>query len=288
MTEILHNVDCTLDYELDGPTDFVFLIHAAHHPDQRIVSESLALTPGVGFRVVPVGGHGNRMLRLHAGAGPLHLRYRAQVMRIISRPDPRAEEWPVQRLPDDVIENLMPTRYCESDLLGPAAQKLFGAHEPGYARAQAICDWIHDNIEYRVGTSNATTTSRDIFVQRVGVCRDFAHLGITFCRALNIPARLVSGYVRFDEPPPDFHAVFEAFLGGRWVLFDPTGLAPVERLVRIATGRDAKDIAFATSFGPARMTSMAPCIDEAVPGTPDASVGHVLQTEPVLSDTGAG
>ena len=123
---------------------------------------------------------------------------------------------------------------------------------------QAICDWIHDNVEYRVGSTQATTTARDVFVQRAGVCRDFAHLGITFCRALNIPARLVVGYARFDEPPPDFHAVFEAYLGGRWVLFDPTRMSPVDRLVRIATGRDAKDVAFATIYGPATMVSMDP------------------------------
>ena len=100
-----------------------------------------------------------------------------------------------------------------------------------------------------------------VFEQRVGVCRDFAHLGITFCRALNIPARLVCGYAPFDEPPPDFHAVFEAFVGGRWVLFDPTGMSPLASFVRIACGRDAKDVAFATIYGPARMVSMAPCIE---------------------------
>ena len=97
-----------------------------------------------------------------------------------------------------------------------------------------------------------------MFVQRAGVCRDFAHLAVTFCRALNIPARLVCGYARFPEPPPDFHAIFEAWLGGRWVLFDPTGMAPVEHVVRVATGRDAKDVAFATIFGPARMVAMSP------------------------------
>jgi transglutaminase-like putative cysteine protease len=91
-------------------------------------------------------------------------------------------------------------------------------------------------------------------VQRAGVCRDFAHLGITLCRALNIPARIVVGYVWFDEPPQDFHATFEVWLGGQWVLFDPTGMAPVDRLVRIGTGRDAKDVAFSTFFGQVEMT----------------------------------
>jgi transglutaminase-like putative cysteine protease len=106
------------------------------------------------------------------------------------------------------------------------------------------------------------TTARDVFNQRAGVCRDFAHLGVTFCRALNIPARLVVGYAQFDDPPPDFHAVFEAYLGGRWVLFDATHMSPIDDVVRIATGRDAKDVAFATIYGPATMLSMAPLVSK--------------------------
>jgi transglutaminase-like putative cysteine protease len=113
-------------------------------------------------------------------------------------------------------------------------------------------------VLYRVGSTTATSTARDVFVQRCGVCRDLAHLAITFCRALNIPARLVSAYAAFPDPPPDFHAVIEAYLGGRWVLFDPSGMAPIDQLVRLATGRDAKDVAFATIYGPARMVAMSP------------------------------
>jgi transglutaminase-like putative cysteine protease len=108
-------------------------------------------------------------------------------------------------------------------------------------------------------------------VQRAGVCRDFAHLGITLCRALNIPARIVVGYVWFDEPPQDFHATFEAWIGGQWVLFDPTGMAPVDRLVRIGTGRDAKDVAFSTIFGSVEMTRMELNVHEHEPRkTPDS------------------
>jgi transglutaminase-like putative cysteine protease len=104
-----------------------------------------------------------------------------------------------------------------------------------------------------------------VFVQRAGVCRDFAHLAVTFCRALNIPARLVVGYARFVEPPPDFHAVFEAWLGGRWVMYDATRMAPLDSLVRIAVGRDAKDVAFATIYGPATMVAMSPLVDAVKP-----------------------
>ena len=119
-----------------------------------------------------------------------------------------------------ILHYMMPTRYCESDLMSRCAQQLFGDLPPGIGRVQAIVDWIHESITYEPGSSISTTTAREVFVERAGVCRDFAHLGITFCRALNIPARLVVGYVYFDEPPQDFHAVFEAWLGGQWVLFD--------------------------------------------------------------------
>ena len=118
----------------------------------------------------------------------------------------------------------MPTRYCESDRLASAAGKLFGEAPAGYARVKTVSDWIHDNVEYRTGSTGTTTTACDVFLQRAGVCRDFAHLGVTLCRSLNIPARMAVGYARFDSPPPDFHAVFEAFVGHRWELFDPTGM----------------------------------------------------------------
>jgi len=163
-------------------------------------------------------------------------------------------EVPVNQVPDEILHYMMPTRYCESDLMSRCAQQLFGDLAPGIGRVQAVVDWIHESIAYEPGSSDSTTTAREVFVERAGVCRDFAHLGITFCRALNIPARLVVGYVWFDEPPQDFHAVFEAWLGGQWVLFDPTRMAPVDRLVRVGTGRDAKDVAFCTIFGAVTMT----------------------------------
>jgi transglutaminase-like putative cysteine protease len=253
-------VDCTLAYEVNGPTDFLFQLHAMNGMDQHVVEESLVVTPALPQHVFADPTVGHRFLRLHADAGPVELKYAARVRREPEPIDPDTPEVPIAGLPDALLHNLNPTRYCESDHLGLAAQKIFGALVPGHARVQAIADWIYDNIEYRVGSSQATTTARDVFVQRAGVCRDFAHLGVTFCRALNIPARLVVGYAIFDEPPPDFHAVFEAYLGGRWVMFDATRMSPVEDLVRIATGRDAKDVAFATIFGPATMTSMSPLI----------------------------
>lgn len=254
------DIDCRLAYDLAGPCDFLFQVHALDGMDQAVLSESLVVAPRRPLHVYADPAIGHRFLRLQAGAGPLSLRYRARIERRPIAPQPDAPELPVGQLPDEVLHNLMPTRYCESDLLASAAMKLFGQIPPGHARVQAIADWVHENVEYRIGSTGPTTTARDVFVQRAGVCRDFAHLAVTFCRALNIPARLVVGYAIFDEPPPDFHAVFEAFLGGRWVMFDATRMTPVENLVRIAVGRDAKDVAFATIFGPAQMTAMSPDI----------------------------
>lgn len=251
-------IDCMLAYELDGDCEFMFLIHPVQHPSQTLVQEELRLEPGVAHRVFVDAHSGNRVLRLRAGAGPLQLNYSAVVERHVDEVDRDAPEWPVHELPDDVLRYLLTTRYCESDLLGPVAQQTFGSLPGGHARVSAICEWVREHVQYRIGSTTATSTARDVFVQRSGVCRDLAHLAITFCRALNIPARLVSGYAAFPDPPPDFHAVIEAYLGGRWVMFDPSGMAPVEQLVRLATGPDAKDVAFATIFGPARMVAMSP------------------------------
>lgn len=252
------SINCTLDYELDATCDFVFMVHPSMGNGQTVIEETLALEPQTPFRVYEDGHSGNRFLRVRAGAGRLRLSYRATVGLEPVPADTDAAEVPVHELPDNVLRFLMPTRYCESDHLAPAAQKLFGGLPQGHSRVQAVSDWVRNNIDYRIGSSTSTTTARDVFVQRSGVCRDFAHLAVTFCRALNIPARLVCGYARFPDPPPDFHAVFEAYIGHRWVLFDPTGMAPLEHVVRVATGRDAKDVAFATIFGPARMVAMNP------------------------------
>ena len=221
------DVDCLLTYQVNGPSDFLFQIHALHGMDQQVLNESLVITPPLPVHIYADPNVNHRFARVHAEAGPLQLRYTARVLRTLDPVDLEAPEVAIAALPDEVLHNLMPTRYCESDHLSQAAQRMFRGLPPGHARVWGICDWIHDNIEYKIGTSTATTTARDVFVQRAGVCRDFAHLGITFCRALNIPARLVVGYARFDDPPPDFHAVFEAYLGGRWVLFDATRMSPL-------------------------------------------------------------
>ncbi len=266
----LSDIDVRLVYEVGAPTHFCLHLQAARHADQHVREERLQIDPAVPLHDYHDPVKGNRFVRFDAPAGPLTVAYRAQVEVAYALPDPSLEEAPVNRLPDEVLHFLSPTRYCESDLLGNAAQQIFCKTPPGLARVQAVSAWIHDNIAYTPGSSDATTTAQQIFVQRQGVCRDFAHLGVTFCRALNIPARLVAGYVFFEDPPQDFHAVFEAWLDGRWVLFDPTQMAPVERLVRVGTGRDAKDVAFATLFGAAELKSKDMTVRE-TPLTPHSA-----------------
>lgn len=246
-------IELLLDYEINSPAHFLFHIEAAFHKSHSLVEERLTITPSMKVRTFNDARSGNRFIRLDAPKGELSVNYHAKVDIHTTAIALHLDETPVTAVPDEVLRYLMPSRYCESDKLSRAAQQLFGHLSPGIGRVHAIENWIHDSIQYLPGISNSTTTAQEVFVQRAGVCRDFAHLGITLCRALNIPARLVVGYVNFQEPPQDFHAVFEAWLGHQWVVFDPTKMAPIDRLVRVGTGRDAKDVAFATIFGGVKM-----------------------------------
>ncbi len=256
------HVDAVLEYEVAAPSHLLLNIEAVRSGAQALVSEDLVIEPAVRIQSFSDDNNGNRFVRFDAEPGPLKIRYRAHVQRVPVTVPPDLAEVPVNEVPNEILHYMLPTRYCESDLMSRCAQQLFGDLPPGIGRVQAIVDWIHESITYEPGSSVSTTTAREVFVERAGVCRDFAHLGITFCRALNIPARLVVGYVNFEEPPQDFHAVFEAWLGGQWVLFDPTRMAPVDRIVRVGTGRDAKDVAFCTIFGPVRMTGKALTVRE--------------------------
>jgi transglutaminase-like putative cysteine protease len=259
------DVDCSLGYQVQQKTEFIVQIQSAYHPWQRIVTESLDLKGQVPEYFQDLTGH-NRLFRFSAEAGRVEIRYRATVELNMPPRNTFAQEMDVAALPVDVLHYLLPSRYCESDLLSAMAQRTFGHLPRGFKRVEAICSWIKNNIVYECGSSYAFTTARDVLANRAGVCRDFAHLGIAFCRALNIPARFVFGHAQFPDPPPDFHAVFEAFLEGQWVLFDATKMAPLNKLVRIGTGTDAKDVAFATMYGDVRMLYLRPLVRDHVAG----------------------
>ena len=275
----LATVDLLLDYDVSHTSHFLFHVEAAFHTAHRIVEERLSITPAVKVRTFGDARNGNRFVRLDAPKGVLSVNYHAKIEIVPLAVPLHLDENPVTAVPDEVLRYLMPSRYCESDVMSRAAQQLFGHLPLGIGRIHAIESWINDSIYYLPGFSNSTTTAQEVFVQRAGVCRDFAHLGITLCRALNIPARLVVGYVHFDEPPQDFHAVFEAWVGDRWVMFDGTKMAPIDRLVRVGTGRDAKDVAFATIFGGVQMLRKELTVDEGdKAAAPSASSSGSLPT----------
>lgn len=251
------DLGCTLGYTVAEPSTFILNVAAAETAHQRVLEEEMSLSPSLEPEAHTVAHNGNRYHRFKAPAGKLWVSYRARVEvtpRLVAEPG-RIRETPVERLPLGSLTYMFPSRYCQSDLLIRLAHQEFGQLAPGYRRIEAICAWIHDNVEYLSGSSDSQTSAFDTASRRAGVCRDFAHLAIALCRALNIPARFVSAYAWRLEPP-DFHAVFEAYLGGRWYLFDATRRAPVESLVRIGSGHDAAEVSFASIIGAAAMTWM--------------------------------
>ncbi len=184
--------------------------------------------------------------------------------------DPRAEQKALQALPEETLVFLLGSRYCETDLLSETAWKLFGGAPPGWGRVQAVCDFVHGHIEFGYEHASATKTALQAFEQRKGVCRDFAHLAIAFCRCLNIPARYCTGYLGdIGVPPPygpmDFAGWFEAHLGDAWHTFDARNNTPRVGRVLIARGRDAGDVAITTTFGPNVLESFRVWTDEVAP-----------------------
>ncbi|MDB6062548.1 MAG: transglutaminase family protein [Verrucomicrobiaceae bacterium] len=252
------SIECELEYSATDFADYIFNIEAAFHPGQQIITEKLHFEPCdlITSGLDPTGR--NRLAKITNGPGKLLVQYTAQVQVNYPLPHGDEEEMSIAQLPVDIIPYIWSSRYCESDSVLQLATEIFGNMPRGYQRVVAICQWIRQNIEYRIGSTVGTMSARDVLEGKAGVCRDFAHLGITFCRALNIPARFVTGYAWYTDPPPDFHAIFEAYLGGRWILFDATELSPVTDIVRIATGKDAAETAFSTIFGPVVMTRMSP------------------------------
>jgi transglutaminase-like putative cysteine protease len=201
----------------------------------------------------------NRCERFALGAGPSEIFYEAKLL--LTEPAdlivPEAKETPVAELPDEVLTFVMPSRFCLPDQLGAEAWDRFGNLAPGWGRVQAIVDFVHNHLEYTPGASNPWTTALDAHLAGQGVCRDYAHLAITFCRALNIPARYVFGYlpdlVPSDEPM-DFAAWFEVYLDGVWHTFDARNNTPQAGRVVVGRGRDAVDVALITSFGAHTLT----------------------------------
>jgi len=248
-----------LTFDVMTPAEFIFGVHAAHTPQQHVVTESFIATPPFPVTVDEDPAFGNRIARLHAEPGPLVCRYAAtvDVTHYMAEPS-QLVGTPLAELPAETLLFLRASRYCQADQVQAMAWQEFGHLAPGYGQVDAVCAWVRNRTRFQPGTSGASTSALETLKEGVGVCRDFAHLTISILRALNYPARIVTGVDYGADPalgPPDFHAYVEAYMNGRWYLFDPTGISPLTGLIRIATGTDAADVSFATMFGDVR-TSM--------------------------------
>jgi len=243
-----------LTYAITGSASFLFNVAAEQNPFQEIITEDFQLLGAASCQELLI--ERQRFHRVLSTADRLELKYAAVVDLNPQFLDPDSlEVRPLHDLPPEVLVFLYPSRFCQSDLLARFARREFNQSESGFQRVTRVCNWIYQYVEYLQGLTNSSTSAFDTATQRAGVCRDFAHLGIAFCRALGIPARFVSCYA-FGLTPPDFHAHFEAFLGDQWILFDPTRLSPQSSFIRIGHGRDAADTSFATILGNANLTQI--------------------------------
>ena len=260
-------VGCEFLYESTFPTAMMVIVRPKEWHGQRVLDEVRAVEPNVPVHEY-TDSFGNLVWRLVAPVGTLHLRYDA-LMAVPPHPDPVVpglRQTAIEDLPGDVLVYTLPSRYCQSDLFIDDAWRLFGDRNGGWEQVQAVCDWIHANITYAKGTTSHTS-SYDVYQQRHGVCRDFAHLGVTFCRALNYPARYVCGYLPEIDVPPDpapmdFHAWFEVYMDGAWHTFDARHNRQRTGRVLIASGRDAVDVAFATIYGGSQLLSIQVWADQ--------------------------
>lgn len=279
-----------IGYEIviDSKADTVLILALSPHSsfDGRIIgSDEVHALPELPLETF-LDSFGNRLTRLRAPAGRLTL-WSDCIVEIDGQPD--VYDWTAQQhnvadLPPETLQFLTSSRYCDSDVLAPEALRLFGSTPPGWARVQAICNHVHNQLTFGYGFGRPSKTASDAHREKTGVCRDFAHLAIAFCRAMNIPARYASGYLGdIGVPysgPGDFCAWFEAYLGGRWYTFDARYNQPRIGRVLMVRGRDAADGAMITSFGAYDMKALRVWTDE-VPGAPsDASLHDMLKTRP--------
>jgi transglutaminase-like putative cysteine protease len=254
------NAGCELLYEATEPAPLILMLRPRSGAAQQVISADYQLNPNVPIADY-TDSYGNLCQRILAPEGQLRIKSTVTVDTADAiGVQPGAAFVPVQDLPDYTLQFLLPSRYCQADVLGELASQIVGDIESAYDQVEAIRHWIHSHIEYRYDTSNASTSAVDTEKTRVGVCRDFVHLGMALCRSLTIPARMVVGYL-YQLDPMDMHAWFEAFVGDRWYTFDPTQSMPRGNRITVAYGRDAADVAFATQFGQIDLTEMNVWVD---------------------------
>jgi transglutaminase-like putative cysteine protease len=249
------NAGCQLWFEAIAPSPLILMLRPRSGAGQQVIQANYRLEPTVAVADY-IDSYGNWCERLITPQGT----FQVESTVIVETSDtidvqPGAAFTPVEELPDYTLQFLLPSRYCQSDLLGYLANEIVADIDSAYDQVEAIRKWIHTHIEYRYDTSNASTSALETVKTRLGVCRDFVHLGIALCRSLTIPTRMVVGYL-YQLEPMDLHAWFEAFVGGRWYIFDATQTEPRGNRITIAYGRDAADVALATQFGWLTLTEM--------------------------------
>lgn len=255
---------CRIQFYSAVPVPVVLMLRPRSSLQQWIIQERYELDPFVNL-IEYTDSYGNLCQRLTIPAGETRLMVEVEAETLLDNGvDQVAAQGAgfvaIECLPDSVLQFLLPSRYCESDKLYDLAADIVVNCEPGYAQVEAIRQWIHHSIHYEYGTSDSSTSALNVVANRQGVCRDFAHLGIALCRSLNIPARMVVGYLQ-GLKPMDQHAWFEAYLGDRWWTFDATQSTFSNERIVVAYGRDAADVALVTQFGPLQLTEMQVWID---------------------------
>lgn len=257
--DIRYGYDISLAVQQDTPLLCLLSVHPDLMRDLR-APEAFFTTPEVQSTTY-LDVHGNRGRRLVVPAGDIRIWGDSVIADdgLVDVAHPAAQEVAVQDLPAEALASLLPSRYCESDLLQQEAWDLFGGIAPGWGRVQAICDMVHDHLRFDYMQARDTRTAVEAFDEQVGVCRDFAHLAIAMCRALNIPARYVNGHLSDIGRPPvldpmDFSAWIEVYLDHGWCTFDPRNNSPRMGRIVVARGRDAADVALLSSFGPHTLT----------------------------------
>jgi transglutaminase-like putative cysteine protease len=246
---------CQLSLEAFAPTPAIFMLRPRSGLGQWVMREEYVVEPHLPLTEY-TDDFGNLCQRAVLPGGPLSLHASCVVDTSDTIDvDPTAAFVPVEFLPDIILKFLLPSRYCQADQLGHLAHSLIGGLPPGYQQVEAITTWIHQNVTYQYGSSNASTSALETANSHAGVCRDMAHLGIALCRAINIPARFVCGFLH-ELDPMDLHAWFEAYVGARWFTFDATQAQPKGNRIAIAYGRDAADVALLTQFGPLALSDI--------------------------------
>lgn len=261
---MLIQASCLLDFTCQTPVPTTFMLRAKSGVGQFVIRDEMHTAP---FRTMTefTDNYGNLNQRIVLPVGTF--RIESSVLADCANDievDYSAGWTAIEYLPDYMLHYLLPSRYCESDKMLDLAMQITKNARTGYEQVEAIRQWIQANIRYQYGTTNSSTSAFDVLTSKAGVCRDFAHLGISLSRAMDIPARMVTGYL-LGLKPMDLHAWFEVYLSGRWYCFDATQTVPKGNRIQVAYGRDAADVAFASHFGPFKLNEMIVKVEAVTP-----------------------